>query len=206
MEQFESQDYSDAIKTFTALKERYPYSRYAILAELKLADAYFQREEYPQAIAAYEDFSRLHPKNEAIPYVLYQIGESHYRQLLSVDRDQSATKQAILAFERLVKSYPQCSYASKAEEKIQNCRKLLAEHEVYVGRFYYKSEHYRAALARFKGVLDDYGDVCEPGQLRQIQELIVACKEKLVDMEASEEGVKDRPSATPMDSMFENLP
>ena len=83
MAAFEDQDYHDALEAFTTLKERYPYSRYAILAELKVADAHFHRKEYPEAVAAYEDFIQLHPKNEAIPYVLYQIGACYYEQLLS---------------------------------------------------------------------------------------------------------------------------
>ena len=42
MESFEDEDYYDALKAFNTLKERYPYSRYAILAELKVADAHFK--------------------------------------------------------------------------------------------------------------------------------------------------------------------
>ena len=81
MEAFEEEDYYNALKAFTKLKERYPYSRYAMLAELKIGDAHFHRKEYPEAIAAYEEFATLHPKNEAIPYVLYQIGACYYAQL-----------------------------------------------------------------------------------------------------------------------------
>lgn len=200
MEEFDGKDYSDAIKTFTALKERYPYSRYAILAELKLADAYFHDERYPEAISAYEDFARLHPKNEATPYVLYQIGECHYRQLLTIDRDQTATHQAILAFERLLRSHPSSPYEENAVKKIRSCRQRLVDHEVYVGRFYYKSEQYRAALGRFEGVLHGYEDVLEPRGRQEIEALAVICKEKLaVSGNASE---RDRPVRLPTESGF----
>jgi outer membrane protein assembly factor BamD len=200
IEEFDGKDYGDAVKTFTLLKERYPYSRYAILAELKLADAYFNNERYPEAISAYEDFARLHPKNEAIPYVLYQIGECYYRQILTIDRDQTATHQAILAFERLLKSHPRSPYEEDAMKKVRSCRQHLADHEVYVGRFYYKSKHYRAALARFQGVLRGYEDVLEPEGRQEIEALAVACKEKLAA--GSAEGEGGRPSAIPMDSGF----
>jgi outer membrane protein assembly factor BamD len=186
MEQFEDKDYRDAIKTFSALKERYPYSRYAILAEIKLADAYFQDEKYPEAISAYDDFARLHPKNEAIPYVLHQIGDGHYHQLLTIDRDQTATQQAILAFERLIKSHPKSPYDEDARKKIRSCRQRLAAHEVYVGRFYYKSKHYGAALARFQNLLNGYEDVLEPSGRQEIEALMVACREKLARMGGQE--------------------
>ena len=179
MESFEEEDYSDALKAFNTLKERYPYSRYAILAELKVADAHFYRQEYPEAIAAYEDFVQLHPKNEAIPYVKYQIGVCFYEQILSIDRDQTPTRLAILSFERLLKEHSDSAYASEAARKIHDCRKLLAEHELYVGRFYYKSKHYGAALGRFEGVLTGYMDVLPSETQREVERLIMACKAKL---------------------------
>jgi outer membrane protein assembly factor BamD len=179
MEYFEDEDYHDALKAFTTLKERYPYSRYAILAELKVADAHFHRKEYAEAIAAYADFLQLHPKNDAIPYVLYQIGECYYKQLLSEDRDQTPTRQAISAFQRLLKEYPFSTYANKAKERIQDCRKLLAQHELYVAKFYFKSKHYEAALGRFKGVLAGYRDVLPLDKRKEVENLVLACKEKL---------------------------
>lgn len=179
MESFEDEDYSDALKAFNTLKERYPYSRYAILAELKVADAHFYRKEYPEAIGAYEDFVQLHPKNEAIPYVKYQIGICYYEQMLSKDRDQTPTRLAILSFERLLKEHYDSAYASEATKKINDCRKLLAEHELYVGRFYYKSKKYSAALGRFEGVLTGYMDVLPSKTQREVERLIIACKAKL---------------------------
>lgn len=181
MGHYEDEDYGDALKTFTTLKERYPYSRYAILAELKVADAHFNREEYPEAIAAYQDFARLHPKNEVIPYVLFQIGVCYYRQLLSADRDQTATHEAILAFERLLMAHPNSTYKDEAKERIRMCRELLAEHEIYVGHFYYKSKQYGAALRRFEGALNDYHDALSADRRQEMEQLILVCKEKMVD-------------------------
>jgi outer membrane protein assembly factor BamD len=181
MESFEDEDYRDALKAFNTLKERYPYSRYAILAELKVADAHFYREEYPEAVSAYQDFVQLHPKNEAIPYVKYQIGLCHFEQMLSLDRDQTSTRLAILSFETLRREHPDSAYASEAIKKINDCRRLLAEHDLYVGRFYYKSKHYSAALGRFEEVITKYMDVLPPKTQREVEKLIVACRAKLSD-------------------------
>jgi outer membrane protein assembly factor BamD len=68
MEAFKDEDYEDAIESFQKLKDWYPFSKYAMLAELKLGDAYYHRKEYEEAIFAYEAFENLHPKNEAVPY------------------------------------------------------------------------------------------------------------------------------------------
>ena len=44
MEDFEDGDYKDAIKSFETLKDWYPFSKYAILAELKIGDSYYHLE------------------------------------------------------------------------------------------------------------------------------------------------------------------
>src|SRR5574340_1115641 len=79
--------YAKAIESFQRLKEEYPLSELAIRAELGIADANFSMEEYGYAEMGYNDFVNLHPTNENLPYVMYQIGMCHYNQLLSIDRD-----------------------------------------------------------------------------------------------------------------------
>jgi outer membrane protein assembly factor BamD len=190
MECFAEEDYDDALKAFNTLKERYPYSRYAILAELKVADAHFCRKEYPEAIGAYEDFVQLHPKNEAVPYVLYQVAICYYEQILSEDRDQTATRLAIRSFIRLLREHPGCGYSIKATKKIEECRELLARHELYVARFYFKSKHYEAALCRFEGVLSGYSDVLSSSTEKEVKKRIVACEQRL-SAKAQQETAKD---------------
>ena len=182
MQAFEDEDYRDALKAFSTLKERYPYSRYAMLAELKIGDAHYHRKEYPEAIAAYEEFASLHPKNEAIPYVLFQIGACFYEQLETKDRDQTPTREAISSFERLIQAYPTSVQSDKAKARIRICRELLAENELYVARFYYNTKHYKAALARFQLVLADYSDVISSATHREVEELVVICKRKVADI------------------------
>ena len=50
-------------------------------------------------------------------------------------------------------------YAKKAIAHQSKCQKILAGHDLYVGLYYYKKDHYKAALNRFKAVLSNYPDV-----------------------------------------------
>lgn len=176
MEQYNDKDYEDAVESFEKLKDWYPFSKYAILAELKLGDAYYHLEEYEDAIAAYEDFESLHPRNEAIPYVIYQTGLCYFERIDTVDRDQSTAQKALETFERLRKQFPKDPYSIKAEQNIKDCQKSLAGHDFYVGLFYYKSKHYKAALQRFKNVLTNYPDV---GVHQKALQYIMQCEEKI---------------------------
>lgn len=159
MAAYEDNDYRKAIERFEKVRDWYPFSQYAILAELKLGDAHYHLREFDAAISAYEGFESLHPKNEAVPYVVYQIGRCYFDRLQTIDRDQTMARQAVQIFERLIRSHPKSKFARKAREHIRLCNKNLAEHEFYVGRFYYRTKHYKAALERFKTILMSYPDL-----------------------------------------------
>lgn len=159
MDAFEDGDYKDAIENFQKLKDWYPFSEYLSLAELKIADAHYRLEQYEEAIFAYEEFEKLHPRNEAIPYVIYQIGRCYYDQIDTIDRDQTPARKALETFQRLNRQFPDDQYARSASEHIPKCLKNLAGNDYTIGVFYYKSKHYKAALNRFMSVLSNYPDV-----------------------------------------------
>ena len=69
-------NYVRAVELYNKLRDNYPFSPYTVDAELSLADAYYLDEEYALASETYKDFESLHPRHEAIPYVLYQTGMS----------------------------------------------------------------------------------------------------------------------------------
>lgn len=166
-------NYKEALEAFGQLKDWYPFSKYAILAELKIADAHYHLQEYPEAIAAYEEFERLHPRNEAAPYAVYQIGRSYFEQIDSVDRDQTAAQKALETFRRLERQYPDTDYAGQAGDHIVRCLQSLAGHEYYVGRYYFKQKQYTAALHRFLAVIHQYPDV---GYHDRALQYIAACE------------------------------
>jgi len=159
MDQFNKGNYKDAIESFEKLRDWYPFSKFVILAELKIADSQYHLKEYDLAVEVYEEFENLHPRNEAIPYVIFQTGRCYFEQIDTIDRDQTPAKKALEIFTRLKKQFPEDLYAYRAEEHIKECVKSLAGHEFYVGKFYFKSKHYKAALSRFKSVLTNYPDV-----------------------------------------------
>jgi outer membrane protein assembly factor BamD len=169
---YEKGRYRDALEVFDQIKEWYPFSPYVSLAELKKADTLYKMKEYPQAILAYEEFENLHPQNEAVPYVVYQIGRCYFDQMDTVDRDQQATQQAITVFNRLILQHPQSPYADKAKGHISECRQNLAGHELYVGRHYYKGKRYKGAFKRMQTILTQYPETDAAREAAQLLEKI----------------------------------
>ena len=176
MDAYEDGDYKIAIEHFQQLKDWYPFSKYAILAELKIADSQYHLKNYEEAIFAYEEFEKLHPRNEAIPYVLYQIGRCYFDQIDTIDRDQTPARKAYETFQRLDKQFPNDKYARSGAEHITTCVRSIVGNEFYIGVFYYKSKHYKAALHRFMTVLSDFPDV---GYHQKALEYIAKCEAQL---------------------------
>lgn len=168
--------YLGASQAFQKIVDRYPYSIYCTEAELKLADSLYLKESYDEALDAYHEFQRLHPKNKNIPYVVYQKGMCSFSQVSTLDRDQMNTLMAKEEFERLAARYPDSEYADQAHWKIRECYVLLAKSELYVGHYYFRRGEYKAAMGRFLYVLENYPDL---GQYHEALEYIAKCKEIL---------------------------
>ncbi len=168
--------YTNATEAFQKIKDRYPYSRFAVEAELRLGDAFYKRQLYDEAYEAYDEFEKLHPRHPQIPYVMFRKGMCHFEQVKSIDRDQTHTLKAKEEFERLVKRFPRSEYAHRARRKIRECYIFLAEYELYVAHFYFKKKKYRAAMKRYRYIIENYPDL---GQYHEALEYMARCKEKL---------------------------
>lgn len=160
-EAMSEQNYVRAVELYNKLRDSYPFSPYTIDAELSLGDAYFLDEEYELATETYKDFEALHPRNEAIPYVLYQTGMSLLKQFRSIDRATTELQEAYEYFDRVRQVYPNTPYAQSAEEHMLVCRKLIAEHELYIGDVFWNMGQYGPAWHRYTFVAENFQDVPE---------------------------------------------
>jgi len=159
VEFYQKGNYDKAVEVFQALKEEHPLSQYALLAEIGIADSYFSDKKYTDAEANYSDFINLHPTNSNIPYAMYQIGMCHFEQMSSIDRDQTETVRAKKEFEKLISRYPESKFSVMAEKVLRECKRRIAEHEFYVGEFYFKNDRYKAALKRFELIAREYANL-----------------------------------------------
>lgn len=79
--ELDRQDWITATSYFSFITSRFPYSKYALLAELGLADVQFGAGHYLDALAAYRLFMKLHPNHDLVEngYVSFRAGESYGR-------------------------------------------------------------------------------------------------------------------------------
>ena len=167
MEYYEDEDYLEAVKRLTTVKNKFAYSKFAALAELRIADAYYEQEKWIEAIDAFRTFAQSRPNHAEVPYALWRVGRSYFEQIPSDffilppvhERDPAATKDALRALDTFVGRYPGHSEAADARERILKCRRLLADQELYVARFYVRSDRPVSARGRLEGLVAQYGDL-----------------------------------------------
>ncbi len=158
MEAYNVGNYSDALKAFNEILDRYPFSPQAMLAELKAADSHYYKNEFMEAKTLYKEFEERHPTNEAIPYVMFQTGMCDFSRTDRIDRDITGAQDAIQSFSRLLRAYPNSPYTREAKARMQAAREFLVNHEYFVAVFYVRTKKYEQAQHRLKYILAMYPD------------------------------------------------
>ncbi len=148
--------YRTAVDQFDAVEQNYPYSSWAVNAQLMHGYGEYLQNHYSEAIAALDRFIQLHPTSQNVSYAYYLRALSYYEQIADIQRDQRGTEQAMVALQDVVNRFPESAYARDSRLKIDLCRDHLAGKEMEVGRWYLGQKLYAAAIGRFQKVVDDY--------------------------------------------------
>ena len=125
---------------------------------MKRGEAYFEKEEYAEALVEYKHFMELHRNHVLAPYAAFRIGEIHVKMAKTIDRDPEPMQKAIAAFEQMRKEFAGSRYDSQAQQKLEECHDWMAQMHLFVGQFYYRRGSYLAATHRFQQILKDYPD------------------------------------------------
>lgn len=169
MKKLTDEDWRDAVRFFNFVKARFPYSKYAVLADLRLADAAYGGESYLEAIDQYRLFMKFHPTHDMVEngYASFRIGSSYYHLLPddwfllppSYEKDMSSTVEAARELDSFIKKFPRSEFIPKARELFQKVSHLLASHEWYVAKFYYDKDLPMGAVLRLRTLLKKFPDV-----------------------------------------------
>ncbi len=154
--ELERKRFDEAIGYFEEVERQHPYSAWARRAMLMKAFAYYQGNDYEEALEALDQFIGLHPGNKDAPYAYYLRAICHYERIRDVGRDQDYTNNAVAALTDVVRRFPDTEYARDARLKLDLTNDHLAGKEMYVGRFYLKNNKHIAAINRFKKVIEQY--------------------------------------------------
>lgn len=167
LQEKKDKNYLEAVRYLEYVRNNFPYSQYAALSELAVADMSFEREDWGAAATQYQDFAKSHPSHPKADYAAFRAGLARWEDKPSDywllppawEKEQVSLRNALDALQRFVVSYPKSEYVPKARELIADVRQRLAKHEQYVADFYWKRKSWKGAAGRLVGLADNYGDL-----------------------------------------------
>ncbi len=169
--EFDAHNWIEAQALFRDVKRKYHYSKYAKLAELRIADADFFQEKYSEAIRGYRQFVHDHRSDvEEVAYARAKIAEAQYNQigesflLPSADeRDQAVILDAFKELKGYVHDYPDGKETARVRELLVDVTARLMRHELYVARFYLARDNFDAAVLRIQYAMRNFAGGAQLG-------------------------------------------
>src|SRR6185437_7003005 len=102
--------YTLASQQFDLVEQYYPYSSWAVNAQLMEGYADYLQNRYTEAIGALDRFIQLHPAHRDIAYAYYLRALCYYEQIADIERDQKDTVLAMGALQEVVNRFPDSAY------------------------------------------------------------------------------------------------
>lgn len=164
MEEFDAHNWLESQQLFREIKRKYGYSKYARLAELRIADADFEQEKYAEAIREYRQFVHDHRSDvDEVAYARARVAEAQYRQVTDSillptadERDQAVVLDAYKEIKGYLHDYPDGKDADKIRELLIDVTARLMRHELYVARFYLQRDNFDAAVLRIQYAMRNF--------------------------------------------------
>jgi outer membrane protein assembly factor BamD len=164
MDEFYDDDCFEAEPMLRNVRKQFPYSRFAALADLRIADCALKDGKYAEAIEAYNQFVRYRPSHPEVPYARFMAANANYKQIPSEwllsppahERDQRYAQESLRLLRRFVLDFPDDELVPRAQHMAESAVNLLAAHEMYVAKFYFDRSLPRAAAGRLNTLLRSY--------------------------------------------------
>jgi outer membrane protein assembly factor BamD len=164
LDPFYDHDCFGAEPLFRNVRRQFPYSRFAALADLRIADCALKDGKFAEAIEGYNQFVRYRPSHPEVPYARFMAALANFKQIPSewllsppaYERDQRYAQESLRLLRRFILDLPEDPLGPRAQRMAQKVVELLASHELYVATFYFDRGFPRAAAGRLNTLLRSY--------------------------------------------------
>lgn len=175
MDELRDENYLEAVKYFQYVKNKFPFSKYAAYAELRVADTRFAEAKFLEAVDIYKLFVRGHPTHPEAQsgYVEYRIVRAYVEQMPedwflvppAYERDQAAARDALREARDFLERHRGSKYEPRVRRYAHRIVRRLVDHELYAARFYLARDKPRAAAWRLEGLLESYPEARGEGDV-----------------------------------------
>ncbi len=164
MVEYKDHNWLDAQLLMREVRRKYGYSKYARLAELRLADIDFEQDKFSEASREYKQFIHDHRgEKEEAAYASARIAECEYREINDTlllpapeERDQGSVLDAYRELKTFLKDHPDSKDAPRLCGMLEEVTGRLIGHELRVARFYLNRNNYEGTVGRVQYALRNY--------------------------------------------------
>lgn len=177
-----------AIRYFERIVSIAPYSDYAPLSLMNIAQIWSRRKNDTMAIYSLDRLITHYPKSFLTPDAYIQLANTHANLVRGPYYDQSNTEDAITFFEDFMIQFPTNNRVDEAEEGLFETQDIMALSKVKIGDFYFhKRDDFHAARVLYNEAITIAPRSRTAEMARKKIKMIEAKEEKL--------GIKNEPEA-----------
>ncbi|MCO4769666.1 MAG: outer membrane protein assembly factor BamD [Deltaproteobacteria bacterium] len=157
--------YDEAVISFEKVRNHFPFNKYSVLSELRVADCLFEKASYLEAVDSYRQFTRLHPRHPEVDYAVYRTARAEFKLAPTVpQRDQQHTTLGIRFVNDFEQRFPESEYLDEVKRLRFKAERRLGRAATQIGNFYWKQKSFGAAERRYRIALDDYPEAPTMGK------------------------------------------
>ena len=151
-------DYFYASKKFSESETILSSIELSSKASLMSSYCFYLINFYDEAIENLEKFIKKYPADKNIPYAHYLITISLYERILDEEKDLEPLLSSKEKIQFFLKNYPDTEYALDLKFKMDLINNQLAAKELYIAKYYIKTQKWIAAINRLKKIVSDYNE------------------------------------------------
>lgn len=163
MAEYHDANWEFATQQLDEVRSNYPNTPYALKAQLRAADVLYEQGRFPDAVSLYKTYVSEHPTDTDVAYARFRAIESQVESSTNTffqppleERDLANVQEAFTDIRAFEADYP--NYVER--ERLGYLRKsvagMLVRHELYVARFYLRTDHFVAAERRVQYAMRNY--------------------------------------------------
>ncbi len=149
--------YDEAVLSFEKVRNHFPFNKYSVLSELRVADCLFEKAAFLEAVDSYRQFARLHPRHPEVDYAVYRTARAEFKLAPTVaQRDQQHTRLGLKHVGDFEDRFPQSEYLDEVQRLRFKAQRRLGLAATQVGNFYWKQRQWEAAERRYRLSMGEY--------------------------------------------------
>lgn len=156
--EFEDGDFETASEYLQGVFDFGRTHQWAADAQLLLARAYRENEEYLLAANEYTRFTQIYRSDPRVPDAEYELAMTYYDRSPNYRLDQTDTERAIVQFQLFIERYASNPLVEDAQSRITELRGKLARKQIHTAQLYERREYFNAAAVSYEAAFDRFYD------------------------------------------------